>query len=309
MSESLRDLRIFIAVYEERSFTAAATREHATQSGVSQHIRSLEVQLGIKLFWRGVGLAVQPTPAADVYYRACVDVLRAHEHARMAVKPFGAGVDGQITVGLVPTITRSSLVPALTRFISEHPNVGVRIFEGFSDALTERVRAGELDFAIVIEATGSLGLKSSRIARTPEVLVSGTQYGLRHLEPLRIADLGPLKMVVTIRSKARRHRIEAYVSTHGAVIERRLELDTAFGMLDFIAKTDWVTILPSIMMVANIDKSALTINPLVDPPLWLDLVLIEPSLRPLSPAAIAFFEILSSETRLMADHVARLVSL
>ena len=309
MSESLRDLRMFVAVYEERSFTAAATREHATQSGVSQHIRGLEDRLGIPLFWRGVGLAVQPTPAAEVYYRACVDVLRAHEHARRAVEPYRAGVEGHITIGLVPTITRSSLAPSLARFISEHPNVGVRIIEGYSDDLTERVRACELDFAIVIDATTSLGLKSSLIARTPEVLVSGSQYGLRHLEPLRIADLKPLKLVVPIRSKARRRSIEAYVTTHGGVIERRLELDTAFGMLDFIAKSDWVTVLPSIMMVANIDKSDLTINPLVDPSLWLDLVLIEPSLRPLSPAAIAFLDILSSETKLMADHVARLVSL
>jgi DNA-binding transcriptional LysR family regulator len=42
MSGSLRDIRLFIAAYEERSFTAAATRENATQSGVSQHIRKLE---------------------------------------------------------------------------------------------------------------------------------------------------------------------------------------------------------------------------------------------------------------------------
>jgi hypothetical protein len=42
VTESLRDIRIFVAAYEERSFTVAAVREHATQSGVSQHIRKLE---------------------------------------------------------------------------------------------------------------------------------------------------------------------------------------------------------------------------------------------------------------------------
>ena len=46
MSESLRDFHLFVAVYEERSFTAAAAREHATQSGVSQHVRKLEDSLG-----------------------------------------------------------------------------------------------------------------------------------------------------------------------------------------------------------------------------------------------------------------------
>jgi LysR family transcriptional regulator, nitrogen assimilation regulatory protein len=41
MSESLRQIRLFVAAYEEGSFTAAAHRENATQSGVSQHIHQL----------------------------------------------------------------------------------------------------------------------------------------------------------------------------------------------------------------------------------------------------------------------------
>ncbi|HIC67388.1 MAG TPA: LysR family transcriptional regulator, partial [Paracoccus sp.] len=44
---SLRDISIFVAAYEERSFTAAAERENATQSGVSQHMRNLEYMLGV----------------------------------------------------------------------------------------------------------------------------------------------------------------------------------------------------------------------------------------------------------------------
>ena len=50
MSASVRDIRLFVAAYEERSFTAAATREHATQSGVSQHIAKLEQHFRVALF-------------------------------------------------------------------------------------------------------------------------------------------------------------------------------------------------------------------------------------------------------------------
>lgn len=309
MSESLRDLRIFVAVYEERSFTTAATREHATQSGVSQHIQVLESKLGVKLFSRGVGLAVQPLPAADAYYQACVEVLRAHQKAKGAVKPYGSGLDGRITVGLVPTVTRSSLAPALARFVAEHPNVVVGVVEAYSDTLTEGVKAGELDFAIVIETLGPLGLRSTPIATTPEVLVSGKRLGLRQLEPLRLAQLGPLKLVLPMRSRTRRASIEAYVAANGGVIERRLELDTTFGLLDFIADTDWVTILPSMMMVPNIENEQVTLNPLVDPPLMLNLVLVEPSRRPLSAPAVAFLDVLGAETKARAEHVARLVSM
>src|SRR5438128_2198830 len=55
MDESLpglREMRMFVAVYEKRSFTAAAAREFATQSGVSQHVKQIEESLGVQLFDR-----------------------------------------------------------------------------------------------------------------------------------------------------------------------------------------------------------------------------------------------------------------
>ena len=46
---TLRQIRSFVAVCEEASFTAAAARERATQSGISQHIKKLEAELGTAL--------------------------------------------------------------------------------------------------------------------------------------------------------------------------------------------------------------------------------------------------------------------
>ena len=86
MLDTLLRIRLFVAVYEERSFTGAAMREHATQSGVTQHMQKLEEHLGVKLFVRGSG-SVKPTPAGDLYYEACLKVLRVHAEARMALQP------------------------------------------------------------------------------------------------------------------------------------------------------------------------------------------------------------------------------
>ena len=72
--ENLTNIRIFVPAYEERSFTAAAVREHATQSGVSQHVRKLEEVCGVKMFSRNKGQVV-PTPAADAYYGRRIQVL------------------------------------------------------------------------------------------------------------------------------------------------------------------------------------------------------------------------------------------
>src|SRR3712207_2744446 len=180
MSGSVRDLRLFIAAYEERSFTAAAIRENATQSGVSQHVRKLEESFGVKLFSREKG-RVAATPAGDSYYRHCIDVLRAHEAADRSARSFAVGLDGEIVVGLMPTMTRCALAPVLARFILAHPNLVVRVVEGYSAVLTQRVQASELDFAIVPAFAGGSGLKSRLFLRTPEVLVSRAGAELTHL--------------------------------------------------------------------------------------------------------------------------------
>ena len=292
---SLRDICLFVAAYEERSFTAAARREHATQSGVSQHIRKLEDSLHAKLFTRDRGRVV-PTPAGDSYYRHCIELLDIYTKATSAVQKQGAGLAGNIVIGLMPTMTRCVLAPALARFIDNHPNVVVRVVEGYSATLTEQVQAAEIEFAVVPAFSGAPGLKSRLFLHTPEVLVSGINSALRHLAPVRLAELAPLKLVVPSKANTRRRLIETYLASNGVAIERLLELDSMLGTLDFVARTDWMAILPGIMMAEEARSRQVTVNPIAAPLFNLDLVLIEPARRPMSPGAQAFLAILEQES-------------
>jgi LysR family transcriptional regulator, nitrogen assimilation regulatory protein len=295
MNANLREIRLFVAAYEERSFTAAARREHATQSGVSQHMRKLEDTLRAKLFARDRGRVV-PTPAGDSYYRHCIELLSTHAKATTAVRQYGSGLAGNVVVGLMPTMTRCVLAPALTRFIDEHPNAVVRVVEGYSGPLTEQVQAAELEFAIVPAFTGAPGLKSRMFLHTPEVLVSSAKTERQHLAQVRLADLGPLKLAVPSKANTRRQLIETYLASNGVEIERLLELDAMLGTLDFVAHSDWMAILPGIMMAAETRPRQFTVNPIVAPAFSLDLVLIEPARRPMSPGAQAFLQVLEEES-------------
>lgn len=304
MSASLTDIRLFVAAYEEGSFTAAAAREHATQSGVSQHVAKLERQFRVALFVRDRG-RITPTPAAEAYYARCLDVLRAQEAASASLAAHAQGLTGEISVGLMPTMTRSALAPALTRFMAEHPNVAVRIVEAYSGVLTRDVRAGLFDFAIVPAFAGAAGLRVRPFLTTPETLVSAGRGGPRgragHLAPVRLRDLGPLKLVLPGPDNTRRQTLSTYLATHGVAIERSIELDAMMGTLDTVAGSDWVTVLPGVMMAAEVERAGFTVNPLADPPLDLELVAIEPSRQSMKPAAAAFFAVLESETRRLND--------
>jgi LysR family nitrogen assimilation transcriptional regulator len=295
MVPSLREIRLFVAVYEEQSFTAAAVREHATQSGVSQHIKNLEDRLGVQLLDRQKG--VRPTPAGTAYYLRCLEVLKAHALARRTLDEFSAGLSGEVVVGLMPTMTRSIVAPTVQAFSTRHPNVHVRVVEAYSAVLTNALRAGELDFAIVPRASGpATGIRSTLFAQTREFLVSAPGGPLQHGEPVRLSELQDLRLVVPGAANARRPMLEQYFATHGVTIAARLEFDTMLGTLDLVAHSDWRAVLPGVFVSRDVGSGAFTLNPLANPALLLDLMLIEPDRQPLSAAASAFLDALRETT-------------
>jgi DNA-binding transcriptional LysR family regulator len=295
MSESLRDLRLFVAAYEERSFTAAAERENATQSGVSQHIRKIEDRFGVRLFTRTAGPVV-PTPAGDDYYRRCVELLRAYETANHAMRRFGQGLEGHVAIGLMPTMTRRVLAPVLARFTEANPNAVVQIVEAYSAVLTQQVRAGELAFAIVPAATEAAGIRTRLFLRTPELLV-GADAGQPPLAPVRLAEVASLRLVVPGLQNTRRRTIEAYIASNGVRPDRLLELDAMFGTVGLVETQGWSAILPAILLdPAEAGGGRFAVHPLADPPLLLDLAVIEPARQAPPPVAEAFRDMLEEES-------------
>jgi LysR family transcriptional regulator, nitrogen assimilation regulatory protein len=301
MAASFRDIELFISAYEERSFTGAAIREGATQSGVSQHIGKLEKILGVKLFTRRKKGQVITTPAADAYYQRCIEVLRAHDLAHQAIKEYDCGLEGEISVGLMPAMTRCVLAPVLADFTVRHPNVVVRIVEGYSGALTRQVLFGELDFAIVPAFPGGVGLKSRLFARTPELFVKRKNPGELKSTSARLADLEPLRLAVPGRDNTRRRVLDTYFVSNSVRIDRLLELDAMLGTLAFISQSNWAAILPAIMMSNADDFSVFDLFKIADPPLTLDLILIEASRRPISDTAAAFLKLLEEQTNRFSE--------
>jgi DNA-binding transcriptional LysR family regulator len=281
-----------VAVYEAASFTAAAAREGATQSGISQHIKQLEDALGVPLLTRN-GRAVEPTPAGRLYYAECVDVLKRLDAAQqgIAVK----ALQGKVRVGLMPTFTRSVLPPALDKFLAAAPGSEISVIEAYSGVLTGMVLSGELDFGVVPAFEGTTGLSQHLIIRDRETLVSSRRSRGDHLKPVRPRDLGALKIIVPGMQNTRRRTIETYLGTNDVRVAQRLELDAMMGTLQFVAASDWVAVLPFVMMLSDLDSDRFTIRPLDDPPFHSEFVLIEPSRRAMSPVAALFATILKTE--------------
>jgi LysR family nitrogen assimilation transcriptional regulator len=297
---SLRQIRAFIAVCEEGSFTRAAEREAATQSGISQHVAALERGLGVRLFER-TNAGVRPTPAGGRYYRRCVEALATLNAGTEEMRALAGRVTGNLRIGLMPTFTRAALAPALQSYVQDYPDVKLKLVEGYSASLTDQVLSEDLDFAIVPTFEGRVGLRSRLLARDREMLVSGPARGFSPLAPVRLADVVPLKMVLPAAPNIRRRNIDTYCQTNGIAIEEMIEMDGMMGTLEFIAVTDWVAILPGLICVNDIAKGELIINPIVDPPLHAEFVVIEPARQTLSIQAQLFLERLETEVARIQD--------
>src|SRR5215510_10933782 len=141
----LRQIRAVIAVCEEGSFTRAAQRENATQSGISQHVAALERALGVRLFERS-NAGVRPTPAGMRYYRRCVAALGTLQTGAEEMRELAGRVSGNLRIGLMPTFTRAALAPTLRDYVRDHPDVKLRIFLFYGAVTTEKVLAEEIDF-------------------------------------------------------------------------------------------------------------------------------------------------------------------
>jgi DNA-binding transcriptional LysR family regulator len=189
----------------------------------------------------------------------------------------------------------------LDDFVPRCPEVRLHIVEGYSGMLTEMVLDDKLDFAVVPAYEGTVGLRSRLLVRDREMLISGPRRGLVPLSPIRLADYTPLKFVLPGPDNTRRRNLETYFQTHGVEVAALLEMDAMIATLEFVACSDYVTILPSVISVNDIGRNELMVNPIVSPELHAEFVVIQPTRRTLSTQARMFLQRFEAEVAHIHD--------
>jgi LysR family transcriptional regulator, nitrogen assimilation regulatory protein len=283
-SVSIRQIRAVIAVCEEASFTRAAKREFATQSGISQRIAALESSLGVKLF----------EPAGLCYYNRCLEAVSAIKAAADEIRALQQREASCLRIGLTPMFAATALAPTLKLYMQEYPGVKLKVVEGYSGALIEKLAAQDLDFAIMTKFEQRPGLTSQLLARDREMLVSGRTRQITPHAPTRLRDVRPFKIVSPGPSNVHHRNLEAYFQANGIRVDDMIEMEGIVSTLEFVAATDWVAILPA-MICKNFLRANLTANAIVDPPMRTDFMIIAPSRRPLNAQAQLFVKQFKAE--------------
>ncbi|RAV23464.1 LysR family transcriptional regulator [Paenibacillus contaminans] len=143
----IRQLRYFIAIVEERQITAAARRLHIAQPPLSQQLRLLEKELGVKLVER-TGKQLEITEAGNILYKRAIGIVKLMEESQIEVKETGNGLSGQLAIG-VNTLSDERLPELLRTFREMFPRITYKIQQNESAQLCKMVKERAIELAIV----------------------------------------------------------------------------------------------------------------------------------------------------------------
>jgi DNA-binding transcriptional LysR family regulator len=188
-----RQLRYFVAVAEELSFTQAALRLHLSQPPLSQQIQALEQDLGVRLLER-TKRRVALTEPGRVFLEQARQILAKADEARSHVTAAAAGYSGQLRMAYTVSVSFHPALPqALLRYRQIAPNVLMHLSEMYTEPQYAALLAGQIDVGFVRDEPGhrqdARSLRISVIDREPLLLALPAGHTLANRSSVRLLEV------------------------------------------------------------------------------------------------------------------------
>jgi DNA-binding transcriptional LysR family regulator len=229
----IRQLQVFLAVWENRSFSRAAQEVHLPQPTVSGHIRVLEEILGVRLFDRG-GKEVTPTKAGEVLYPFARQILRLNLQAERGIAMFLGQEKGSLDLG-GSNIPGQYILPGLIgRFKAEHPNIRVILRISDTAAIVAAVANGELELGMVGAVIQKKGLSFEPCFHDEMVLIVPPGHRLADCGQASIEDLASEPFVLREKGSGTRLATERALQAAGNLQLSDLQIVAEIGSTEAI---------------------------------------------------------------------------
>ncbi|NNF00876.1 MAG: LysR family transcriptional regulator, partial [Pyrinomonadaceae bacterium] len=145
----IKQLKAFVAIAEEKTFTAGAKRVNVTQAAVSMQIRQLEEQVGLPLFTR-TPRRVLITEAGEKLLERARRILREHDAAIEELAEIAGAENGRLRIGSASAMFATEQLPGiLEKLQKKYKNAEVSVSSGTSKTLVDKILHGEIDVAFV----------------------------------------------------------------------------------------------------------------------------------------------------------------
>ena len=240
--KDIPSLRLFTRVARLGGFSAAARETGLAQSRASRMISELEAVLGVRLLSRTTR-AVVPTDAGREFLAQIEPILAAIDDAENSVRESGE-LRGLLRVGMPSTMGIRVVMPRLSRFTDQHPQLRVEVL--LEDMLQDMVKEA-IDVGLRVGNLPDLAGTARLVGTMQRVIVASPAYLARYGTPTLPADLAQHRIVrgpVGWRESSwefRRGRQVAGVpvSPHVSTNDTAGALAAAIGSLGVAQTTSW----------------------------------------------------------------------
>lgn len=236
----LRGLRIFLAVYDARSISAAADRLAMNQPAVSKTIQRLERDLDLTLFDREPR-GVVPTVFAQMLAETAREIDGNLRAVLRRIDATRNATTGEIVVGAGGTWQEIYLPAALARLLARRPNVRVRIVPGPPEYLVAEMLLGNIDFALApidIPEAFAPRVRTETLLASSLAVVARRGHPVHRAAELRLADLAGHGWALPLGDVVRRRFDRLFENAGLAPPLPTLECADTQGLYDVLANTD-----------------------------------------------------------------------
>ncbi len=178
---------IFLLVAEELSISHAAQRAFVTQQCVSDHIKRLENEYGVKLFERKPKLAL--APAGKVLLESLRNIRILEKNMDDSLHNMARGESGSFTLG-ISTSRASVILPGLlSRYYKIFPKVNISFCIEDTKILAERLLRGEIDVFIGVNTDPNPAFDIRTMANDEIMLIISSKLLHEHFTDVEIGEM------------------------------------------------------------------------------------------------------------------------
>ena len=166
----IKQLINFITIVEEGNITKAAQKLHLSQPPLSNQLKSLEQELGVKLVERG-SRKITLTDVGNLLYKRGKDMINMFESTLSEVEDFKSGIEGVLKIGAVSTSNQFVPDELISPYAEKYPKVRFELYEGNTYEVIDMIEKGIVDIGIVRTPFNSENLCCMSLKREPMVAV------------------------------------------------------------------------------------------------------------------------------------------
>ena len=293
MRLTLRQLQIFRAVCEHRSYSRAAEEMALTQPAVSLQIRQLEELLGQPLF-EYIGKKLYLTDAAQALKQAGEDILDRLGSLDMQLSDLQGSLQGQLTLP-VESIPQYFMPHLFAAFKRQHPEVGLQLTVVNRAQVIKRLNDNRDDLVIMALVPQDMALEFPPFLNNPIVAVAPPEHPLCRAAKLSLQDLQPYPLLVREPGSGTRKACEEYFQQKRAHFAQTLEVTSLDAMRECAIAGLGLAILPRHAVSQQLAQGALLELPVEELPLYRSWCAVHARGKHLSPVAQAFLAFIRDE--------------